>query len=596
MGGRSWLGWAMGLFMLASAARGETVILQQGRDNYTGCTDATLVGPKAPKDKSPQNTLNLRGSNNRAMMRFDLPPTLKDKKLARARLEVFVHEARNLRMICEILCREARSPWTNGPATLDTTTDYANGRPAGAMDSYSLWEFNGQYFPHRYEFLGLPKEGKWIDFNVTPAAKKWLSDPASNLGVALEPIDLGDKRFLNSAAIDIPSASSTDADHRPRLVLDFEPLDKPYLVGMTHALERYCDRDTRYRFQGPFEEKYELAMARNEYEPFQVLVYPMIEPLKGVTLECGDLLGANGAKIPAEDITWNVQEVFQLHPNNKIKDWYFHGKNFELPDPLSAARPTNLPLHMATPFWCTVRTRPATKAGVYRGTITANAENAPPRELQLTVKVWDYVIPEQWNFQTMGQTCWGPIWNCYPKLPADERKKIKRRYIDFLLDHRFNPTEQYVDKLSPDIEDLAYCQQRGANTIYLSGNYAAKGQDALVSRYQQIDQLGLIDQALVYIGDETNKWDEMRRRSDAVRKVCPELMIMIGGSFPRPELEGIIDIFDPQIDMSANKVYSLPADAMRPLIARSQGAARSSSGTWPPGRCCRAPTCRWRTR
>jgi len=185
--------------------------------------------------------------------------------------------------------------------------------------------------------------------------------------------------------------------------------------------------------------------------------------------------------------------------------------------------------------------------------------------VDLAVKVWDYCIPEKWNFQTMGQTCWEYIGRVYGKITPD----LKRRTIDFLLDHRFNPTEQYRDKLSPDAQDIPYCFERGGNTIYLSGNFTGNV-EALRGRYDAVRKLGLIDHALVYIGDETKDWTQMRRRSDAIRKACPELMIMIGGSFPRTELDGVIDIYDPQIDRRANQVYSLPAGQMQPLIAASQ--------------------------
>jgi hypothetical protein len=555
----------------ATALDPKATVLQQGAGGYDGCATKTFWGPKAPKPKElPADTsLYLRGTSNRVLLRFQLSAGMQDKgqRLARARLEVFIPKAEKLRMICEILCREVASDWSTG-ATTDTTTDYHVGRPAGAVDSYSLWEFDGQYFPHKYRFLGVPEGGKWIDFNITPLVRKWLTDPTANHGVALEPIDQADKRFPNQVVIDIPSATSADAAHRPRLVLEFGPGVKPYLVGMTHTLEKYCDRDTRYRFFGPFDESYEMAMAANEFEGFQVLVYPMIEPLKGVSFEWTDLLDKDtGAKIPKEDIECRLPEVVKLHENMKIKDWYFHGKNFEAPDPLTTARPADLPVHMSTPFWFTVHTRPATKAGTYRGRITVKPTNAPPRELELTVKVWNYKVPEKWNFQTMGQTCWEYVWKVYGKLTPEKKPAMKRRYIDFLLDHRFTPTEQYADKLSPDLEDIPYCVQRGANTIYLSGNYRGNT-DSLKQRYDEVRKLGLIDMALVYIGDETSKWDLMRQRSDQIRLACPELMIMIGGSFPRKELDGIIDIYDPQIG-GESKTYSL-TEEMTSLIAQSQ--------------------------
>ena len=581
------------MVMGCSGLRGgaETVVLQQGSNGYKGCTAATLWGPDAiGPEAAPGTALHVRGSKTHLLIRFDLPRELSGKKLARARLEVFVPEVSGLRMICEMVCREVKQAWSSRAnwreasqgrewqepgGLLDGETEYGRGRPAGVVDSYSLWEYDGRWFPHRYRFLGIPAGGKWIDFNVTPLVRKWLKSPESNAGVALVAVDLPDERFPNTATIETPSPSNREKDKRPRLVLEFEPLANPYVVGMTHTLAKFCDLDTRYRFLGPFEEQYEMAMARNEFEGFQVLVYPMLEELKGLVFEWGDLVEADsGARIPREDISYYCQEVFpRLHENGKVKDWYFHGRNFAMPDPLSSARPLDLPVHVSTPFWFTVRTRPDTPAGDYRGTIVVKARNAPARELKLKVKVWDYVIPEQWNFQTMGQMIWGNV----SRVHGDLTPELRRKYIDFLMDHRFNPTEQYVDVLSPALEDIQYVMKRGGNTVYLSGNFRDDVQ-SLKQRYEAVKELGLIDMALVYIGDETSDWEEMRRRSAAIRKACPELMIMIGGSYPREELEGVIGIFDPQINNESNEVYSVTEEQVRPLIKKAQ--ARGERFFW----------------
>ena len=566
------------------------MVLQQGAGGYGGCRSVTLWGPKAKRaGQADEKFICLRGTRNIALIRFDLPESLRGRKLARARLEVFVPAARKLRMICEIRCREVREewspaanwlnrkpgvPWTAPGGMLDTRTDYGRGRPPGVLDSYSLWEYDGKYFPHKYRFLGVPEGGKWIDFHITPLVRKWLADPASNHGVALRPVNVPDRRFPNTAEMDIPSERHPDPSLRPRLVLDLEPLEKPYLVGMTHSLRKFCDHSTRYRFFGPFVERYRLEMARNEYEGFQVVIYPIVGSLKGVRFEWTDLVEeTTGARIPKSNITVRRQEVLRLHPNGKIKDWYFHGVNFDVPDPLVPFERVDIPAHLSTPFWFTVHTLPETRAGTYRGAITIRASSAQPRTLELTVKVWNFKIPEQWNFETMGQMVWGYVRRVYGKITPE----LKRRFIDFLLDHRFSPTQQYIDVLSPDLEDIPYCVSRGMSTIYLSGNFRGNI-EALKQRYQAVEKLGLIHKAIVYIGDETSNWAEMRRRSKLIREACPEAMIMIGGSFPRPELDGVIDVFDPQIDRRTNRVYSLPADQMAPLIKKAQ--ARGEKFFW----------------
>lgn len=559
------------LALCGACASGETMVLQNGRAGYSGCT-AAAVGAAEVIDAG--RALALRGSDSHVLLRFDLPRELASDALARARLEVFVQSVSDLRMICEIECRGVVRPWQEIAAAqgdmgawAEVGTDYGRGRRAGVADSYELWEYDGEWFPHKYGFLSVPPGGKWIDFDITPLVRQWLQDPAANRGVALTPVDLPDRRFPNTARIEVAGPASAEADRRPRLALDIAPLEKPYLVGMTHTLRKFCDRSTRYRFFGPFEEHYELAMARNEFEGFQVVVYPMAGGLDGVTFDWTDLVDPQtGATIPRDDICYACEYVFPaLHPNGKIEDWYFHGKNFAMPDPLVTPAPVDLPERMSTPFWFTVRTRPQTRPGTYVGTVTVRPANAPPRDLKLTVRVWAYAIPQDWDHEAMGQMVWDDVRAVYGEITPE----LKRRYIDFLLDHRFAPTEQYVDKLSPDLEDIPYCVERGMATIYLSGNFRGDT-EALRERYDAVKRLGLIDRALVYIGDETNDWDEMKRRSEAIRRACPEAMVMIGGSFPRPELEGVIDVFDPQIDVESNEVYSLPADRMRPLIEQAK--------------------------
>jgi hypothetical protein len=351
-----------------TAALADTVTLQQGRDGYKGCASATLWKPKTrkPKKQVTDEVLYLRGANNHLLLRFDMPAELRRKTLARARLEVFVPSARRVRMINETACRQVLEPWSakatwqnarpgdawkQAGGTAEDKTDYRRGRPAGVLDSYSVWEYSGQWFPHKFEFLKVPKGGKWIDFNITPAVRKWLKNPDANHGVVLHGIHQRDRRFPNRMEVDIPSPSNPRAERRPRLILEFEPVEKPYLVGMTHTLRKYCDQSTRHRFWGPFDESYDMAMARNEYEGFQVLVYPLTKKLKGVRFECSDLVDPKTkARIPAEDIRYNAQEMLKLYPNPKVKDWYFHGKNFVMPDPLVWDKPKDLPLHMSTPF------------------------------------------------------------------------------------------------------------------------------------------------------------------------------------------------------------------------------------------------------
>lgn len=79
--------------MCAGVAPGETITLQQGARGYAGCTT-----------KPAQ--LRLRGAKNKFEIRFELPKDIPAEKLARARLCLFLPEARKANMFTEIFCHE----------------------------------------------------------------------------------------------------------------------------------------------------------------------------------------------------------------------------------------------------------------------------------------------------------------------------------------------------------------------------------------------------------------------------------------------------------------------------------------------------------
>jgi hypothetical protein len=108
------------------------------------------------------------------------------------------------------------------------------------------------------------------------------------------------------------------------------------------------------------------------------------------------------------------------------------------------------------------------------------------------------------------------------------------------------------------------------NTVYLNGNFdgSPAHMAQLKEAYETVKRTSALDYALVYIGDETDKWDEMRRRADLIHAQLPGAMVMIGGSVPREELLGYIDIYDPHLS-GGSKVYSLEQEATH-LVGESQ--------------------------
>lgn len=553
------------LMTLAISAKAETVVLQQGRDGYTGCRTQTL----APEGKPAQGVLPLRGSKHRFVLDFTLPDSLPDKPLARARLAVFLPDAKNPNKFTELFCHAVT---TAGPELqADRTTNYNNGRRPGAVDSVELFGPPGPgWFEYPEIQQDIPEGGQWIEFNITPLVENWLNKPASNRGVLVEPTDSPDKRFPSTWEIDIPSEASADADHRPKLILEYPPIDD-VKVGMTNPMDRICDLSTRYTYRGDYGRTHAIQLARNETEGFQVVLYPMTGDLRNVRFTASDLTGPDDASLPADRIAFYREDSYKLRKNWKTRDRFFAGKIYEVVDPLIPYQPTDFPRHRHTAVYVTVTTPEDLPAGEYRGTITMTADNLPePVEVDLTTTVWDYTIPHLWNFHTMGQFIRG---NCAKFHGNKWDNALLRAYYDFLLKHRFSPTEQYRQTLSPT-HFMDHCLDAGMNTIYLYSVHGKRDKpgkalmDKIQPDYESIRDRKLLDHSLVYIGDETAEWDTMRSYADHVHAYLPGAKVMIGGSFPREELMGYIDIYDPQIG-GKSKVYSLKEENAG-LIAESQ--------------------------
>ncbi|MEK7406576.1 MAG: hypothetical protein AAB225_15850, partial [Acidobacteriota bacterium] len=343
------------------AAWAETVTLQQGAANYNGCTTRTMVETR-PSDVPDDGLFYLRGSLNSLHLRFELPK--REGALARARLMVFLPSARRPNKFTEIFCHEAISGGRQ--LSFDEVTDYDNGRRKGAVDSVELFAPPHEGWPD-FPFLplGVPEGGRWIEFNITPLVERWLSREAANHGVMLIPTDCPDPKSPSTWEIDIPTATNTEVPLRPKLVLEY---DQPELLaGMTDSLRRICDRSTRYGHGGPYATSYKLSMAADEFEALQVVLYPMLSDLKGVRLDLSGLVSGEGNRIPAADIEYFTEDVYQLRRNWMTRGLMFAGKLYDTADPLVPGKPIDIRRHTHTPFYVRVRTRPDTPAGTYRG-------------------------------------------------------------------------------------------------------------------------------------------------------------------------------------------------------------------------------------
>ena len=218
-------------------------------------------------------------------------------------------------------------------------------------------------------------------------------------------------------------------------------------------------------------------------------------------------------------------------------------------------------------LWVTVYVPEGTPAGDYTGTITIKpAATARSASVNLQVKVHALAIPKVGQFRTQGHFAVQTVQDWYgEKYSPDVRKAFYR----LMVEHRFSPTSQYNRMLSPVEEDIPWVMADGGNVIVIGGYHNKPLEpEKIAGWYDWLVKNGYVDKALIYIGDETDQYEAIREKARTIRKNWPKLRIMVGGSKPRPELIGYVDIWDPIT--SGGSIYDFDAKGSREAQARGE--------------------------
>lgn len=196
-----------------------------------------------------------------------------------------------------------------------------------------------------------------------------------------------------------------------------------------------------------------LHAARNEYEPFQLVVLANHRTLKNVRVEVSDLTGETGS-LSASHI--------EVAPQGWRK---LQGEPGWVADML---RPDILRFDVEKgafqPVWINVYVPPAASPGVYRGKVTVHADGVNPETIDLELEVWPFVLPKYASLPTATN---------YP--PADGNPAVAKAIID----RRWNPFQMYrwSDKARP--ATLQQWTEMGAslhNLLQISRHSAKYGQ------------------------------------------------------------------------------------------------------------------------
>ena len=183
----------------------------------------------------------------------------------------------------------------------------------------------------------------------------------------------------------------------------------------------------------------EVAAARNELEPFQLLLRSTRD-LANVSVTVDPPRNREGQKL---DVSLALVGFVPIdHPSSyyhvEVPAWYrklpprgqsgCDGWAGLWPDPLPPYKPFDLKACTTQPLWATVRVPADAAPGTYRGTVSIRPANAEALEIPLEVTVWDFALPKESHVRVI-----------YDFRAPDMREEALRTWWKFLADHRICP-------------------------------------------------------------------------------------------------------------------------------------------------------------
>ena len=285
-----------------------------------------------------------------------------------------------------------------------------------------------------------------------------------------------------------------------------------------------------------------IELAQNEYESFQVAVLSPIA-LENVKVSFSDLvLGDNPEiKISSQNLDWKQVGFVRAE---KIRNHRYDTEGIPgwWPDPLLPVECFSLAECRTQPVWVTLYAPKGTTPGTYHGTMTIVPNGAPKTEIALTVTVWDFELPDEGHFKTAFALMDGFLESVYQQRPTTP--ELRKRYGDFLLQHRLTPEGDISRTRTPVLDELEHYRGRGLGAFNILNMVEDRGNSTWVCNsppefytpefkekmfrmlkpyIEELRRRNLSKQAYIYTFDE---------RGDEYKEIMTEFFGMIKEHFP----------------------------------------------------------------
>ena len=209
-----------------------------------------------------------------------------------------------------------------------------------------------------------------------------------------------------------------------------------------------------------FTNNIQLQLAGHEYESLQIVISNNTnKKVSKINCSVGKLVTSNGLVFPGE-ITFNRIGYlprtipFATHPEQLNENTYW------LPDVLLPMVNFSVPQKSNAGIFVTVYAPKNTPKGIYKGTVTITSNNQKIGEVNLSVRVFGFNLPQKFSYKSAFSLMDGFLEFYYP----DRLPLFRRKAMDIMLDHRLNPDDITRTQM-PQISDLLYAKTRGMNSF-----------------------------------------------------------------------------------------------------------------------------------
>jgi len=193
-------------------------------------------------------------------------------------------------------------------------------------------------------------------------------------------------------------------------------------------------------------ERVQLISARNEYEPFQLVIRPKVT-LRNVSVRVSGLKGANGATIAASEARVEMVDYVRVRIPTDTE-----GCVGDFPDPLPPCEGGfDVAAGKNQPIWITLHIPEGTPAGEYTGKVEISADNAPTVAIPVNLRVFDFTLPRESRLK-VGMNMSKNLLKPYHNLETEEEvEKVFELYQRNMAEHRvanFRIMQYYPPKVT----------------------------------------------------------------------------------------------------------------------------------------------------